>query len=240
MNIFSLPGRIEFKAGFLFILRFGSAKKEAASRRSGSLIISHVDTWSKAYSDNSCAFVTPAESLTETFSFLPERLGKRLLQRRVWRRRFGETMIRKLDEKRASPTASLSTTGQTPQRRMEMKTSDVPLRKRPTQAHPTVEAPPYKDQQEFVKKHLHSQLRKGQEWYLLDVRWFKQWKKYVAFDVWDTDGAGESSSHPGPIDSSSLYESNTTTLRSGLIDELDYMLVPRAGMEQTTGLVWPG
>ena len=137
--------------------------------------------------------------------------------------------IRKLGKKRASPAASLSTTGYrgyTPRRRMEMKTSDVPLRKRPTPPHPNVEVPPYKDQQEFVKKHLRSQLRKGQEWYLLDVRWFKQWKKYVAFDVGDTDGAGKSSSHPGPIDSSSLYESNSTTLRSCLIDEVDYMLVP--------------
>ena len=87
------------------------------------------------------------------------------------------------------------------------------------------EVPPCKEQKEFVKERLHPQLRKGQEWYLLDARWFKKWKNYVAFDVGDTDGAGESSLHPGPIDSSSLYKANSTTLKRTL-DELEYKLVP--------------
>ena len=40
--------------------------------------------------------------------------------------------------------------------------------------------------------------------YLVDCRWFKQWKKFVGFDTWDQFGIGDQLNHPGPIDNSSL------------------------------------
>ncbi|XP_053545389.1 ubiquitin carboxyl-terminal hydrolase 4 [Bombina bombina] len=52
---------------------------------------------------------------------------------------------------------------------------------------------------------LKTQLKKGDEWYLVDSRWFKQWKKYVGFDSWDMYNVGESSLFPGPVDSSGLF-----------------------------------
>lgn len=41
--------------------------------------------------------------------------------------------------------------------------------------------------------------------YLIDSRWFKQWKKYVGFDSWDMYNVGERSLYPGPIDNSGLF-----------------------------------
>lgn len=42
--------------------------------------------------------------------------------------------------------------------------------------------------------------------YLLDIRWFKQWKKYVGYDSWDTLSAGDEAVNPGPIDNSVLFK----------------------------------
>ncbi|XP_009991770.1 PREDICTED: ubiquitin carboxyl-terminal hydrolase 4 [Chaetura pelagica] len=65
------------------------------------------------------------------------------------------------------------------------------------------------------------------EVYLVDSRWFKQWKKYVGFDSWDMFGAGDPGLYPGPIDNSGLFsDPETQTLKEHLIDELDYVLVP--------------
>ena len=42
--------------------------------------------------------------------------------------------------------------------------------------------------------------------YLLDVRWFKQWKKYVGFDSGDQQEMGLEATHPGPVDTSCLLK----------------------------------
>lgn len=44
--------------------------------------------------------------------------------------------------------------------------------------------------------------------YLIDSRWFKQWKKYVGFDSWDLYNVGEHNLYPGPIDNSGLFSGN--------------------------------
>ena len=45
--------------------------------------------------------------------------------------------------------------------------------------------------------------------YLLDVRWFKQWKKYVGFESWDQQQMGSETAHPGPVDTSCLFKGNS-------------------------------
>uniref|UniRef100_A0A2K5RDJ2 Ubiquitin carboxyl-terminal hydrolase n=1 Tax=Cebus imitator TaxID=2715852 RepID=A0A2K5RDJ2_CEBIM len=63
--------------------------------------------------------------------------------------------------------------------------------------------------------------------YLIDSRWFKQWKKYVGFDSWDMYSMGQHNVFPGPIDNSGLFsDPESQTLKEHLIDELDYVLVP--------------
>ncbi|UYV69344.1 USP15 [Cordylochernes scorpioides] len=63
--------------------------------------------------------------------------------------------------------------------------------------------------------------------YLVDNKWFKQWRKYVGYDNWDTGVVGERTSHPGPVDNASLLKSPQGELKDHLIDDLDYILVPQ-------------
>ncbi|XP_072507260.1 ubiquitin carboxyl-terminal hydrolase 4 isoform X2 [Notamacropus eugenii] len=74
---------------------------------------------------------------------------------------------------------------------------------------------------------MRTALQRGAQWYLIDSRWFKQWKKYVGFDSWDMYNVGENNLFPGPIDNSGLFsDPESQTLKEHLIDELDYVLVP--------------
>ncbi|XP_051563513.1 ubiquitin carboxyl-terminal hydrolase 4-like isoform X2 [Myxocyprinus asiaticus] len=87
--------------------------------------------------------------------------------------------------------------------------------------------PSTESQKQSIGTLLKTPLRKGEEWYLIDSRWFKQWKKYVGFDSWDMYNVGEHNLYPGPIDNSGLFSDHEAqTLKEHLIDELDYVLVP--------------
>ena len=66
--------------------------------------------------------------------------------------------------------------------------------------------------------------------YLVDARWFKQLKKYLGIDH-DISALGESNAtnHPGPIDNGPLFKEDPEQpgeIRDGLIDELEYILLP--------------
>ncbi|XP_043944219.1 ubiquitin carboxyl-terminal hydrolase 15 isoform X2 [Protopterus annectens] len=77
---------------------------------------------------------------------------------------------------------------------------------------------------------LKTPLRKGDIWYLVDSRWFKQWKKYVGFDNWDKYQMGDQNVCPGCVDNSGLLkDDDPQSLKEHLIDELDYILVPTEG-----------
>ena len=41
---------------------------------------------------------------------------------------------------------------------------------------------------------------------LIDMKWMKQWKKYVGFDQWDQKYAGLEAAHPGPVDNATLLK----------------------------------
>ncbi|CAL1543086.1 unnamed protein product [Lymnaea stagnalis] len=81
-------------------------------------------------------------------------------------------------------------------------------------------------QKKTIEEYLSQNLKKGELWYLIDVRWFKQWKKYVGYDQWDSYSVGDQSVHPGPIDNCSLLKPDTNILREHLVDDLDYILLP--------------
>jgi len=38
--------------------------------------------------------------------------------------------------------------------------------------------------------------------YLLDAKWFNQWKRYVGYDDGITGSVGDDSANPGPVDNS--------------------------------------
>uniref|UniRef100_A0A8C6PAL8 Ubiquitin carboxyl-terminal hydrolase n=1 Tax=Nothobranchius furzeri TaxID=105023 RepID=A0A8C6PAL8_NOTFU len=90
-----------------------------------------------------------------------------------------------------------------------------------------IPTPSTENQKQTIGSLLKTTLKRGDEWYLIDSRWFKQWKKYVGFDSWDMYNVGERSLYPGPIDNSGLFsDQDTQALKEHLIDELDYVLVP--------------
>ncbi|XP_021342964.1 ubiquitin carboxyl-terminal hydrolase 15-like [Mizuhopecten yessoensis] len=81
-------------------------------------------------------------------------------------------------------------------------------------------------------------LKKGDTWYLLDTKWYKQWKKYVGYDSWDSFSVGEQNSHPGPMDNCPLVKEEEGGLKPHLIEELDYMLLPEEAWDKM--LAWYG
>jgi hypothetical protein len=45
--------------------------------------------------------------------------------------------------------------------------------------------------------------------YLVDVTWFNQWKKFVAWDQGDSNHVGDPNSNPGHIDNAPLLKGIT-------------------------------
>ena len=81
---------------------------------------------------------------------------------------------------------------------------------------------------ELQKSEIHSSLSRplarGDSWYLIHIRWFKQWKRFVGYNNWDRGRMGDLCLKPGPIDNTLLTESGK--LRRKQVDEIDYKLVP--------------
>ncbi|KAL4226967.1 Ubiquitin carboxyl-terminal hydrolase 15 [Mactra antiquata] len=98
--------------------------------------------------------------------------------------------------------------------------------------------PDVETQKTFIANQLQKPLILGETWYILDTKWFKQWKTFVGYDQWDQYGAAEPSSNPGPIDNKPLYEEESKKLKEHLIDELDYTLMPDEGWDKL--LSWYG
>lgn len=74
---------------------------------------------------------------------------------------------------------------------------------------------------EIENLNRNQQLRAGDSWYLLDKRWYDQWKEYV--DIGDQN----SSSYPGKIDNTELFEDlDSYHLKERLGENEDFVLVP--------------
>ena len=64
---------------------------------------------------------------------------------------------------------------------------------------------------------------------MVDNHWFKQAKKYLAWEgsLADSGGTvGDESANPGPIDNKPLWKEDGSDIREHMIDEMDYVLVP--------------
>ena len=81
--------------------------------------------------------------------------------------------------------------------------------------------------QEYIKKPL----VKEDSWYLLDIHWFVQLKKYVGIDN-PIDEKGEvceawnETANPGPVDNTSLLKEDRSDIRDDLTYDVHYALVP--------------
>lgn len=88
--------------------------------------------------------------------------------------------------------------------------------------------PDLETQKNEIAEKAKKPLKSGDVWYLIDNKWFKQWKKYVGYDSWETSNVGDHTTHPGPIDNSLLFrDDGTGDIKDHLIDELDYFLLPQ-------------
>ncbi|GAB6033494.1 Ubiquitin carboxyl-terminal hydrolase 15 [Chamberlinius hualienensis] len=91
------------------------------------------------------------------------------------------------------------------------------------------ELPDLESQRSEIEVALRKVLAKGEVRYLLDTHWFKNWKKYVAFEKWEASNLGEQSAHPGPIDNRPLLkdpDSGSGEMKEHLVEELDYVFLP--------------
>ena len=59
--------------------------------------------------------------------------------------------------------------------------------------------------------------------YLVDMRWMKQWKKYVKYDQLDQSLAGQETANPGPVDNSNLFKGGC--VRLSVVSSVDLVSV---------------
>ncbi|CAG0901388.1 unnamed protein product [Darwinula stevensoni] len=97
----------------------------------------------------------------------------------------------------------------------------------------TPNAPSAEEQREEIKPILSKSLVKGDTWYLLDNKWFKNFKAFTGLSTWSTEANAEpSAENPGPIDNSSLLVQEERELREHLIEDLDFVIVHKAAWDK--------
>jgi len=96
--------------------------------------------------------------------------------------------------------------------------------------------PSYDEQKRVIKDATKAVLSIGDLWYLLDIHWYKQWKKYIEFAC--SSGKANESEHPGPIDNTPLFQIGGTKLREHLLDGSDYKLINEVGWK--SAIAWYG
>lgn len=95
--------------------------------------------------------------------------------------------------------------------------------------------PSLEDQRDIIRNGARAPLCLGDSWYLLDIRWYKQWKKYIEFAC--NDRAHETE-HPGPVDNSPLFQVGSTKLKEHLLDGSDYKLLNEVAWK--SAVTWYG
>ena len=94
---------------------------------------------------------------------------------------------------------------------------------------------------DFIKRAMEKSLVKGDTWYLCDVRWFAQLKKYLGLsDAYDPKGGGDQadigdpSAHPGHIDLSGLFQEGdpSAELRDHMVTDMDYTIMPESAWDK--------
>ncbi|XP_077488380.1 ubiquitin carboxyl-terminal hydrolase 15-like isoform X1 [Amblyomma americanum] len=101
-------------------------------------------------------------------------------------------------------------------------------------------APDLETQRNEISNLFKKPLKKDDIWYMIDKKWFNQWKRYVGYDSWETsNNIGEQTTHPGPIDNAPLLkEDNSGDIKDHLIEDLDYLLLSNEAWDKM--LAWYG
>ena len=96
--------------------------------------------------------------------------------------------------------------------------------------------PSFDEQRRIIKNATKAVLSVGDTWYILDIHWYKQWKKYIESAC--NNGKANESEHPGPIDNSPLFQVGGGKLREHLLDGSDYKLINENGWK--SAVAWYG
>ncbi len=91
-----------------------------------------------------------------------------------------------------------------------------------------------KQQKEAIADLKKNQLKFGETWFLISAEWYKKWKAFVGYDVWDQKHVGSSEHHPGEIDNSPLVDVNTGGRRENMEEMDDYEAVPEEAWKNLT------
>ena len=83
--------------------------------------------------------------------------------------------------------------------------------------------PSYEQQKEIITSLSISEYLEGNSWYLIEIRWYRQWKRYVGYDDWDTSDAGNEAKKPAAIDNTSLLDNGK--LKRHKVDDIDFKMV---------------
>lgn len=99
---------------------------------------------------------------------------------------------------------------------------------------PAAEPPGLETQRREIECLLQEcELRAGDSWYVMERRWFEQWKEFVE------SGNQDSSSFPGQIDNTELFEDRDSYhLKERLVENEDFVLVPAEAWHKL--LAWYG
>jgi len=81
-------------------------------------------------------------------------------------------------------------------------------------------------QKQEIHDAVNAALYGGDKWFLLDLHWYKQWKKYITGVIAEKDCMNE---HPGPIDNSPLFDLTNKVLREHLLAGVNYNVINEEG-----------
>eukprot|EP01113_Clastostelium_recurvatum_P027005 TRINITY_DN3249_c0_g1_i3.p1 TRINITY_DN3249_c0_g1~~TRINITY_DN3249_c0_g1_i3.p1 ORF type:complete len:929 (-),score=274.41 TRINITY_DN3249_c0_g1_i3:1131-3872(-) len=86
-----------------------------------------------------------------------------------------------------------------------------------------------KQEKEILKKidNENKPLEEGDTWYILSLRWWKQWKRHVFYDdYFEPNESDYTSPRPGPIDNEELVEGEENILRRNMQENIDFVVFP--------------
>jgi len=92
---------------------------------------------------------------------------------------------------------------------------------------------PHEEKKQIKDLVNNTKLKEGQEWFVVDFKWWQLWKSYVGYDDTTGSGGGDASSRPGPITNTDLLDAaevagtDSNRLRPGLVEEYDYVVIPK-------------
>ncbi|XP_078494568.1 ubiquitin carboxyl-terminal hydrolase 15 [Ciona intestinalis] len=87
-------------------------------------------------------------------------------------------------------------------------------------------------------------LKKNELWYIIDRRWYDQWKKYVENDGYGWESKSNTNLNPGPIDNTDIFTDETyEQMKDNLSEDVEFVMLPKTGWEylvNTYGIVADG